>query len=126
MVKNLSESDNMFNIEYWGREIQKMRLIYLNDIMKVDPQLAEIGNVILYNIIELVQRCTNNQVGLQHIARDTRMVKDNGLWLNRVNQLKQNKSMYGQIEDSIKQFENLVDRFYNVSVGSNPCIKSAL
>ena len=48
------------------------------------------------------------------------------LWLDRVNQLKQNKSMYGQIDDSIKQFEKLIDRFNDVFIGSNSYIKSAL
>jgi len=132
MVKKLSISNDILKKESWDREIQKARLIYLSEIMKVDPHLAEIGNVILYDITKTVQCDKDNclsKLSREHIAPDCithELSNGHTLWLDRVNQIKQNKSMYGQIDDSIKQFEKLIDRFNDVFIGSNSYIKSAL
>jgi hypothetical protein len=124
MIKppSTSASNDIFKIEYWYQEIQRIQLIYLSDIMKVDPQLAEIGNVILHCIIESL----NNQIVLNYIIWSCELSNGHNLWLNRVNQIKQNKSMYCQIEDSIKRVDKLIARFYDVFIGSTPCVKSAL
>ena len=132
MVKKLSISNDILKKESWDREIQKARLIYLSEIMKVDPHLAEIGNVILYDITKTVQcdkdnclsRLSKEDIALGCITHE--LSNGHTLWLDRVNQIKQNKSMYGQIDDSIKQFEKLIDRFNDVFIGSNSYIKSAL
>jgi len=128
MIKQLSISNDILKQESWDREIQKARLIYLSEIMKVDPQLAESGNVILYSITEAApydKDCyLREPVKSGHLTRG--LSDGHALWFDRVNQLKQNKSMYGQIEDFIKQFEKLIDRFYNVFIRSNTYVKSAL
>lgn len=132
MVKKLSISNDILKKESWDREIQKARLIYLSEIMKVDPHLAEIGNVILYDITKTVQcdkdnclsRLSKEDIALGRITHE--LSYGHTLWLDRVKQLKQIKSIYEQIEDSIKQFEKLIDRFNDVFIGSNSYIKSAL
>jgi len=132
MVKKLSISNDILKKESWDREIQKARLIYLSEIMKVDPYLAEIGNVILYDITKTVQCDKDNclsKLSREHIplGRITHELSHgHTLWLDRVKQLKQIKSIYEQIEDSIKQFEKLIDRFNDVFIRSNSYIKSAL
>lgn len=119
---------NTLKNETWDLEIQKIRLVYLTEIRKLDPQLAEIGNVILYSIAEAVSydkdKCSREQVKTDHITRE--FSNGHALWIGRIDQLKQNKSLYQAIDIPAKRFEKLIEKFYDVFISTKFQTRSAL
>lgn len=106
----------------WGTEISEMRTKYIPDIRKVDPELADIGSLILMSITEaafFANNGTGDQIKTSHIIRD--LSEHHNAWLHRITLIQGSG-----IKTEIQKMNNLLDRFYDTFILPKPSRNSML